>query len=533
MLSRHLNRSEPIHLAQSLILAACLAPWAFAQVTVEWLQPTRGVSIAVTDSNHVYTLDYEQILGSEMVVTRRDVNGALLWQSSFDQTVPTQWERTSWVTTDSQGNAIACGTVMSGFSNPVEAASVVMKLAPDGDVLWRHVYETGFDGSSARRCLVDGEDNIYVLGRGVGPSGLVTKVKAFAPDGSTLWTWFDTDGIGSPIHFKLTPDDHIVIAGRGLFGAINGYAKLSLAGQKVWSLAGVQSFTVGDVAGDASGHSWVVHHGAASNSGTRVKRLDPAGVILWDKTFAHTGFRIEVGPDGSAIVAGFPSTSTGGAAFIKVDPAGDMTWSNPDADGPLVLLLHSQLLVDDSGDAYLAASTLFDMAVCKVGSDGSSRWTTTVPGSSAAGMALSRHDDSLFVVGGRTTRWSDAEEGPWHDLGLPLAGGAGEPFCSGEGSLVVGTTVGLSLSSVLPSEPLALVLGASLLGAPFKGGTLLPHPDVLLTGLVSQGSGRLLLSDTWPPGIPAGTDIWFQFWMQDPAGSHGFAASNGLRATCP
>ncbi len=519
--------------SMALGFVCAFAPPLASQVTVEWLHPTRGVSIAVDEANNVFTLDYEQALGAEMVVTKRDVNGHLLWQSSFDQTDPTKWERAAWITTDSHGHAIACGTLMSGYSNPVVAASLVMKLSPTGAVLWRHVYESGFDGSSTVRCLVDADDNVYVLGLGVGPAGLVTKVKKFAPDGTALWSWFDVDGIGAPVRFKLTPDAHLVIAARGIFGSINGYAKITLEGQKVWALAGVQSLTVGDVAGDAAGNAYLVHGQFVSNGGTQVKKLDPGGALLWDETFPLSGFRVEVGADQCAVVAGFPSPSSAGAAFVKVDGDGDPVWSNLDADGPLSLLLHAQLVLDESGDAYLAAGTLFDMAVCKVGADGSSRWTKTVAGSYANALALGRHDDSIFVVGGRTTRWSDPEEGPWHDLGLALDGVAGQPLLIGEGPLVGATPMSLVLQSAAPGAATVLVVGLSALGAPFKGGVMVPQPDLLLAGLATDGAGALQLGATWPTGLVAGTQLWLQAWVADPAGAFGFSSSNGLRATTP
>ena len=69
---------------------------------VDWVQPTRGVSIAVDAADNVYTLDYVYALGAEMILTKRDASGALLWERSFDQTDPTKWERASWVATDSR-----------------------------------------------------------------------------------------------------------------------------------------------------------------------------------------------------------------------------------------------------------------------------------------------------------------------------------------------------------------------------------------------------------------------------------------------
>ena len=145
---------------------------------VDWVQPTRGVSIAVDVADNVYTLDYVYALGAEMILTKRDVNGALVWERSYDQTDPTKWERASWVTTDNRGNVIVCGTYMSGYSNPVEAASIVMKFDPNGRLLWRNVYESSFDGSSVTKCLVDASGNIYVLGNGNGPAGGLVRCPA-------------------------------------------------------------------------------------------------------------------------------------------------------------------------------------------------------------------------------------------------------------------------------------------------------------------------------------------------------------------
>jgi hypothetical protein len=43
----------------------------------------------------------------------------------------------------------------------------------------------------------------------------------------------------------------------------------------------------------------------------------------------------------------------------------------------------------------------------------------------------------------------------------------------------------------------------------------------------------LVLSGTWPPGSPAGLELFFQMWIFDAAGPAGLAASNGVKATTP
>ncbi len=406
------------------VAALGLTAIAGAQVTVEWLAPTRGVSIAVDAADNVFTADFEQLLGSEIEVTKRDASGNLLWTSRIDQTDGTKWEAATWIEADSQGNAIVSGTLMSGFSNPVRAASLLLKFAPDGSPLWRIVYESAFDSSYTRKCLVDVNDDIYVLGMGTGPSGFVTKVKKFSSAGVPLWTYFDSRGIGAPVNFKLAPGGDLVISARSTTGILSGFARVDAQGNELWSLTGVQSLTVGDAASDSAGNTLLVHGGVSSNSGTVVRKLDPQGASIWSRSFGTAGSRIEVGNDDQAVISGFPSTSSAGAAFFKVDQAGNQVWSLPDADGPVGLLLHAHMLLDDSNNAYLAASTLGQMGVCRVDHDGLGTWTTTVPFGTARALALGNTAESVYLVGGNTAKLSPTS----HD------------FCVGDGGDQLGCT---------------------------------------------------------------------------------------------
>jgi subtilisin family serine protease len=117
--------------------------------------------------------------------------------------------------------------------------------------------------------------------------------------------------------------------------------------------------------------------------------------------------------------------------------------------------------------------------------------------------------------------------------GLGLGGSGGVPVLTGVSTLLTGDPIELVMQKALENSTSTLVVGVSALFASFKGGTLVPHPDLLLIGLPVDGSGRLVLQGTWPPGIPSGTGIWFQHWVTDQAGPAGFSASNGLGGTVP
>jgi hypothetical protein len=127
----------------------------------------------------------------------------------------------------------------------------------------------------------------------------------------------------------------------------------------------------------------------------------------------------------------------------------------------------------------------------------------------------------------------DAGPGPWVDLGLGLAGANGVPSLQGCGPLLPGTHASLSLTDGAPGTSTTVVIGLSDLSAPFKGGVLVPNPDVLLAGLVTDGDGSWVMEDTWPQGIPSGLASWWQVWMPDAAGPAGFSASNALTVVTP
>lgn len=118
----------------------------------------------------------------------------------------------------------------------------------------------------------------------------------------------------------------------------------------------------------------------------------------------------------------------------------------------------------------------------------------------------------------------------WRNLGGALAGGAGTPALAGTGIVKAGEAVGLHLSSAAPSAATTLVVGLHLLAVPFKGGVLLPAPDLVLPGLATDAAGELHLPAVVPAGLD-GSSLLLQAWIADAAGPAGLAASNGLLVT--
>jgi hypothetical protein len=258
----------------------------------------------------------------------------------------------------------------------------------------------------------------------------------------------------------------------------------------------------------------------------------------------------QLGPESStnqdvvARLIGPGPTLLGGAITVSAGPRSEQlpaaAW-----DGSEYLVSWQDLratqdyLFDRRTDVYAARVTT---AGAVLDPDGIPLAVDTVPEAWVAMAALG--------PGAALVAWSDFQEwapfasyrlafstlgelSPWIDLGAALAGSNGTPRLEGDGLLHAGTPMSLQLSAAPPLAPVTLILGFSALNAPFKGGTLVPHPDLLVAGLLSNASGGLTLGATWPAAVPPGTALFLQAWIADATGPAGLAASNGLEALTP
>jgi len=125
---------------------------------------------------------------------------------------------------------------------------------------------------------------------------------------------------------------------------------------------------------------------------------------------------------------------------------------------------------------------------------------------------------------------SGGTPGTWTDLGFAKAGTNGFPALVGTGPLQGGTSNQIDLTNALGSTPATLFVGLTNISAPFKGGTLVPSPDILIN-LGTSPAGTITLPFTWPTGIPLGTKLYWQFWITDAGAANGLSASNGLESS--
>ncbi len=124
-------------------------------------------------------------------------------------------------------------------------------------------------------------------------------------------------------------------------------------------------------------------------------------------------------------------------------------------------------------------------------------------------------------------------DGVWSNFGAALPGVQGVPLLQAEGPLVPASLVELDLENAAQNAVTGLFVALSSVPVPLKGGELLAHPWLFILDLVTDGQGDIALAAPLPLGIPADTELWFQYAIADPAATQGVALSNAMRGIVP
>lgn len=395
-----LHTMKPLLLPSLLALASA---GACAQ-TLTWSVEPRGAAIAADAAENVFTVDGEASPAGDITLTKTSANGVRLFAVKYDNTDATRQELPSWVETDSTGGAYVSGTSRSGFSNPVNANALLMRFAANGTLRWRVVLGSDFDGGSSFKLLRDAADNAYVLGLGPTPAGVRMRIHKVTPEGVATLLWYDPMGIGSPSNFKWGLDGKLVVAARSVTGLLGGAARIDTNGTTLALSTQVPAASSVDAAADAQGNLYIASTDPTLNQG-RLQRLSADFGGAWLRNDVMGMVRVDAAPGGGVVVGGTPTAAGFGAAFARYAADGTQLWANRDADGPLINLLgHAQMRLDAAGNAYLAGSTLGQMALVRVNADGSSGWALQVPFGNGVALAFGAVSSAVYLIGGQTAR---------------------------------------------------------------------------------------------------------------------------------
>ena len=125
------------------------------------------------------------------------------------------------------------------------------------------------------------------------------------------------------------------------------------------------------------------------------------------------------------------------------------------------------------------------------------------------------------------------DDGPWTDLGQAKPGSVGTPALAGSGDGTPGSLVAITLGGGHPGSVAMLVLGTQELNVGFKGGVLVPLPQVVVLGLPLDASGSFVAAASLPAMPLSGLQLLMQMWIADSGATQGFASSNALRLQLP
>ncbi|MFT5285707.1 MAG: FtsP/CotA-like multicopper oxidase with cupredoxin domain, partial [Planctomycetota bacterium] len=117
---------------------------------------------------------------------------------------------------------------------------------------------------------------------------------------------------------------------------------------------------------------------------------------------------------------------------------------------------------------------------------------------------------------------------PFANLGGATANIAGgHAYLSGTGDVTAGTPLTIDLQDSIPGAPSFLAIGATQTVVPLTLGFFLPTLTLVLGPNMPDALGNINKNYTWPAGLPAGTEIFWQWATFDTPTD--ISVSNALR----
>jgi uncharacterized delta-60 repeat protein len=243
--------------------------------------------------------------------------GQLLWAVKYNGPSETS-DLAENLLMDQSGNLLVLGSTYGGYDYGSDF--VILKVAPDGRMLWQVQFGLGMGSSDAPAAsALDGASNLYVAGYTYtrwGASDIL--LMKYDPNGNQLWlARYDT----------YDPNGNLLWARRE--GDAGRYPS--------------------DMAQDRWGNLYVI----AEAEGTWLSKYSPDGQRLWSLPLPGWGRRLSVDREGNVYVAGHEGNNR--ALLLKYSPSGQLIWrsARPVAEMDIPPLVEALAL---DGQGYLAVS---------------------------------------------------------------------------------------------------------------------------------------------------------------------------------
>lgn len=349
-------------------------------------------------------------LGSYIVTKKYDPDGNMLWEQHYS--VPNLQAVATWVLVDPFDNIVITGYPQTFSSNPVEVGLLTIKYDSAGNLLWSDTYPGTW--AFAVRGISDADGNIYVAGRAwFGTYDFVT-IK-YAPDGTRLWVdVFDQNGgFHTPNAMDLDSQGNLIINGGGLSG---GFITVlyNTDGVRQWVVEGFGNKTNWvRLSGDGFFYLTGSFYSIPNSDDIWLLKYDLSRNLIWERNYdfgatSEYGTRLALDSQGNVIVTGIQSVPSNWIT-IKVDPQGNLLWSNVYNEHPSWDEVPGFIAVGSDDEAYItgaggpcppAGCSYRSMVTIRYNSDGSNPWTATYYATSQRGVGLVlASDNSVYVAG--------------------------------------------------------------------------------------------------------------------------------------
>jgi hypothetical protein len=126
-----------------------------------------------------------------------------------------------------------------------------------------------------------------------------------------------------------------------------------------------------------------------------------------------------------------------------------------------------------------------------------------------------------------TGTWRD-----WDPMGGGVSGTGGSPRLWMSGLLSPEEMIHTDITDALANTVGSFVVGTTELSAPFKGGTMVPFPSLLIP-IATDALGAASFAVMTPGALPSGLDVYVQAWLVDANGPAGYSATGAFHGLTP
>jgi hypothetical protein len=318
---------------------------------------------------------------------------------------------------DKAGNVLVTGSSIESTVSGTDF--VTIKYSPNGEVLWRAIYDRSNNADLPYSIAADDHRNIYVTGASVSGSGYDIVTIKYNTLGAIQWTAvYQGQYYDRPTHISVDRMGNVYVAGltdRTLM--LRDYLMIKYNSQ------GVQQWVVFEPSGslfdlpvslqldmESNAYLCAYVNGAEGWSNILTAKFDPDGSLLWKKIFGgptSIEYPAEMILDSSqnVYVTGVSEDTSGAADFVtmKYGPNGDLVWYNRFDGGSVGNAVPRSICIDSEGSIFVTGTIDRNFVTVKLDNKGNELTHFSFSNSSqsndrAINNIIDRHD-RLYITG--------------------------------------------------------------------------------------------------------------------------------------